>query len=469
MKDIRVQTVSLQPEANYNASQAMPTSEIGYFPDDYIQYNTPQNNNEQYTNRDDRYPLNLIETLRESNTATAVYTTRARFIYGSGCADEEMGNLVINPLTGDTLNDLVKDLSKDAAKQKQNYLFIKLDGNRKGIYSIQRISPQNARLKKPNSSNQVTKVYYSPYAFGTRDTRSEGMGKIKGYPFYSETKTSPNQVYYYNFDREYNEYYPYPFSKTQFELFQTDAQITRFHFNNLKNNFFGGAMISIVGDPNKQVRTGTDSEDNPIMSSWGDVMAKELGRTKAGAENAGNMTIIWSNPDSPQNSQAPTIQPITSNNQADIFSKTQEDVTDNIARVAEVPTILANIQVAGKLGNTEELLNSVDLLIASTDSERRAIERILRPLLMRMPEYSKKWKGEDFIIQPPSMIRNIPDRVWQEMSKEARLDFIRKNFSIEIEDDVKKEEVNPNPQIEKEEEKQKILEEETRAIINKYK
>lgn len=443
-KDIVVQHISLNKVASAYEAKSNPVitekDEVG----GYIRYSDLET-------RNDRYTLTLLETIRSSNTATALYNTRARFVAGSGAANIEMGEFIVNPKDDTTLNDMINVLSKDLTKQNQLYIWIKLNKPKSDIFSLDRIAPQNGRLGLPDKSNKVSKVYFSPYVYGSRDARQEGFGKSKSKPFYDKEKRAPNQILYCNFDKEYNEYYPYPLDETQLDLFRTDAQITKFDHNNLKNNFFGGAIINLIGDPNEPIKNGEFDKDTgkALMEKRGDLMAKELGRNKVGADNAGNLTILWSLPThSDGKSQPPLVVPVESNTQANMFSATSASVTDNIARVVQVPTKLANIQVSGKLGgDTDALLNDIDLLIANTEPERRFIESKLNPLLARIPKFRDKFGDDKLVIQPLSMIRNIPDKIWGALTIKEKRDFIRKNFSIEMsEEDIEEEMVDPKVQ-----------------------
>ena len=286
-KDILIQTIPLNVEAKYEAKSAPVEAEENQVYK-YLKYSDSKS---YYGHTNDRYPLTLLETIRSSNTATALYNTRSRFVAGSGASNEEMGEFIVNPSDGTTLNDLINILSKDYTKQKQGFIWIK-SNQLDGIYSLDRIAPQNARLGLPNSANKVSRVHYSVHAFGSEDFNNGK--KVPSKPFYDPLKRAPNQILYVNLDKEYNEYNPYPLSETQFQLFRTDAQLTSFNYNNLKNNFFGGAIINLVGNPNKQVPTGNkDDNGNDITESYGDVMARELGRNKVGSDNAGNLTILW--------------------------------------------------------------------------------------------------------------------------------------------------------------------------------
>ena len=125
-----------------------------------------------YYAHNDRYPLTLQECVRDSHTATAIARTKSNFVYGSGAANQDMGKMVVNPDTGMTLNDLLRNLSPDLVKQEQFYLWIKLNEFREQIYSLERTSPTNTRLGKPNRSNKIASCIYSPFAFGTRDYNS---------------------------------------------------------------------------------------------------------------------------------------------------------------------------------------------------------------------------------------------------------------------------------------------------------
>ena len=428
-----IQDIPFAPEvkAEYQAMQGQTIDDLDWR-NEYILYN--------FEGLDDRYPLTLLETIRSSNTAKAITNTLARFIAGSGCSNDEMGEFIVNPNTGLTVNDLIKEYSNDIAKQEQIYSFVKLGSFKDKIFSIDRIAPQRARLGKPNAKNVVSKVFYSPYSFGTLDCLNN-QELVKNLPFYSEKVRATNQINYFNFNREYNEYYPYPLDLKQFELFRTDAQITEFNYNNLKNNFFGGATITMAGDPTKQIPTGKyDDEGQPIMKSWGDIVAEEISRTDLGSENAGKLKMIWVQTSPVDGAVNPAITPFTSNTQADIFTQTLRDVVDNIARVYNVPPILANIQVSGKLGNTEELLNSIDLLIAVTEDRRRTLEKYLNPMLKRLVKWKEKFGEDGITIQPFSMLRSLPNFVWSELSRKQKIEFIRDNFSIEIQEDEIKEE-----------------------------
>jgi hypothetical protein len=174
---------------------------------------------------------------------------------------------------------------------------------------------------------------------------------------------------------------------------------------------------------------------------------------------------VWTQTTSGGDSTAPVIQPLTSNTQADIFSTTLNDVVDNIARFWGVPPILANIQVSGKLGNTEELLNSIDLLSSITKPYRKTLENQLNPILERLVGFKEKFKDEKLVIQPVSLVRTLPDFVWTEMDRESRLNFIKDNFDIEIEESDIDESMD-KPIIDKK--LQEESESEVKSIMNKY-
>jgi hypothetical protein len=386
----------------------------------HIRYNLTGSNK-------DTYSLDLIDAIRSSTTASAIYRTKASFVSGSGCSNPLMGRFITDKIKDQKLNGLITDLANDVVKHKQIYILIRMASNG-FIGSIERLSPQNCRLTLPVNNN-VTHVKYSGLPFGSSDF---DINKTATYPLYDVNSVEPLQIYYHNFDKEYNDFYPYPLSETQFKLFKSDTQITNFNYSNLTSGFFGGAFISMTGNPLKQVATADkDSDGNIVTENYGDVVAREISRNDLGADNAGNLKIIWNQ--SEREGGAPAlITQIESNNNSDLYSKTLADIIDNIARFIGVPTILANIQVSGKLGATNEVLNSIDLLIAHTENDRVNIENIINKLIVRFFDWHELFQDELINIQPLSLVKSLPDFAWSVLTLEEQRVFVKDNFNISM-------------------------------------
>lgn len=386
----------------------------------HIRYNTIGNKN-------DSYSIDLVDAIRSSTTASAIYRTKASFVSGSGCSNPLMGRFITDKIKDQKLNSLITDLANDVVKHKQIYILVRM-ATGGFIGSIERLAPQNCRLMLPKNNN-VTHVKYSGFPFGTIDF---DINLTTTYPLYDPLSLEPLQIYYHNFDKEYNDFYPYPLSETQFKLFKSDTQITNFNFSNLTSGFFGGAFISMTGNPLKQVPTGQVDEDgNPITRNYGDVVAEEIARTDLGADNAGNLKLLWNQ--SERDGGAPAlITQIESNNNSDLYSKTLGDIIDNIARFIGVPTILANIQVSGKLGATNEVLNSIDLLIAHTENDRVSIENIINKLIVRFYDWKELFQDELINIQPLSLVKSLPDFAWAVLTLQEQRVFVKDNFNISM-------------------------------------
>jgi hypothetical protein len=135
--------------------------------------------------------------------------------------------------------------------------------------------------------------------------------------------------------------------------------------------------------------------------------------------------------------QMPEIQAFPSSTNHELFIALQQLTIDNISITTKVPPILANIQVAGKLGNSQEIVNSVKLMYQRVNKKQRKLERAYKELLtgfLNAPIVN------ELTIRNINPVDVIPPEVWASLTLSEQRKFIENNYDIELEETVVKEE-----------------------------
>jgi hypothetical protein len=142
---------------------------------------------------------------------------------------------------------------------------------------------------------------------------------------------------------------------------------------------FISAVLNIPGNGSDKVPVKWDETGKPSeYKTRAELLDEQLSDIATGSENAGSLLVNWTR-DSAGNAATFSSPANIANDQ--LFLNLETSVVDKIARVVRVPPILANIQVAGRLGVTQEIKNAMNLLTEQTRKERFTLENILQSIL----------------------------------------------------------------------------------------
>lgn len=391
----------------------------------------------------DRYPLDLINAIYDSDTARSLYETYSRFIIGSGFSIEELNDLPANKQ--DSLLK-VASLAADQLAMLKACAFHVITNEVGETISFTVLPVEGMRMCIPDdrNSNVITHVKYNPY-WG--DARRRTLRDDITYPLWDndlikrqaiikehrekhKATQFPGFVYYYFEGKPLNYFYPKPLSLNNMNLLKVDARITQFHESNLAKNMFISAVLNIPGNGSDKVPVKWDETGKPSeYKTRAELLDEQLSDIATGSENAGSLLVNWTR-DSAGNAATFSSPANIANDQ--LFLNLETSVVDKIARVVRVPPILANIQVAGRLGATQEIKNAMHLLNEQTKKERMSLSMALSHILPAKITASLPPEGIDF--KPLNITTDMADKHFEALLPNEKREYISKTYDIELEE-----------------------------------
>lgn len=362
------------------------------------------------------FPNTLIDSVDLSPTGTACLTTYIDFLKGDGLDNADLGKAKCNS-AGETFNSLNEKICQNMGMFFGQYLLLKYSANGR-VTEIFSLSYESCRLGERDKENKITSVFYNPY-YGTQ-AYNENIDKDQRYHIFNpsavleqiqqEGPLFKGQVL---FLREYQPGkpdYPIPDYYAGIDWFHADAGIAGFHKSNIKNNFLMSILLKVIGDPNA-IGNSENGKKNK------DLLKEDLETNFSGPDNAGKAIIFWA-----KNKEAfPSLESFPTSQNDKLFVAVEGIITDHIARVTKVPPIIANIQVAGKLGGSQEVLNSIDLLKHRVAGKQRLIEDMFNDLIFPIAEKNllpKQASGEPVVYGISSFTASsiVPDILLDELT-----------------------------------------------------
>jgi hypothetical protein len=276
------------------------------------------------------YPFFLLDLFNRSAKHNAICTQKGAYIAGQGWS---VPNLIANR-QGETFDSILKKIALDVTIFGGYCLQIIWNRAFTGIAEVYHMD-----FSKVRRSVDREIFYYSNTWLKYRPDVSE-------YPSFGVVNKlkQPIQLFYYQEYRPMQESYPLPDYMGALKWIELDTEISNFHLNNVKNNFWGGALISFNG------AVPTEEEQKIIV----DKVTEKF----TGSDNAGSLVITFSD----GKERAPTIDRVPVDNldkQFDILNKTLQTEVFTGHRVTS--PMLFGIKTEGQLGGRAELLESNEL------------------------------------------------------------------------------------------------------------
>lgn len=386
------------------------------------------------------FPQRLLETINASPVGKACVETIVDFIQGDGLADAELAKAKINKRH--TFSDLHRKLSGDLGRLKGFAVVVQYNHELKKA-QFQYIPVKYCRLGEPDSTGWVSEIIYNPY-YGvnqSEDKRSEDVI----YPVYdpspevvsNQIKRLGNdfkgQIFFYGDEGAYDDddYYPYPnywgdYKGGGNKWFKIDAKIANFHERNISNNFLQSILLKMIGDPDEEIITGKNADGTDQVTTVGESFDEAMNDSFSGDDNGGKVMVLWSK----VKEEFPEITQFPTNSNHELFLALQTLTTDQISIATKVPRILANIATAGKLGDSQEFKNATRYMQKTVKSEQQILEDTYRELIT-----GSVFTGfKDFNIRNSNVPDEIPDNVWNVLTVEEKRKWIKKNYSIELDE-----------------------------------
>jgi hypothetical protein len=312
--------------------------------------------------KDNNFPQELIKAVQSSPIANACVETHAKFLYGDG--------LYFETPTGEE-TDFSRKLSEvfnesmfqricyDMAYFESLGLIMKWDLNG-FLKSVKSQDFSTIRLGIPNKDFEITFAKLSSnWQQETKDRRYKAVpidlyndietkAKISNYntnSLYEDFSKWNGTLKYIRRYKPGQVYYSQPKYASALKWIYADGQIQNFHANNIDNSF---APAFIVYVPYKL--TGEDENGKDMKESLREYIADRL----TGADNGGKFAIL----DGSSKEGSIQIIPFSQSTSHEMYITLSNLIRDHIATAFQVPSILAGIQVSGKLGTAKEIADS---------------------------------------------------------------------------------------------------------------
>jgi hypothetical protein len=312
--------------------------------------------------KDNNFPQELIKAVQSSPIANACVETHAKFLYGDGLYFETPTGKETDfskKLTEVFNESMFQRICYDMAYFESLGLIMKWDLNG-FLKSVKSQDFSTIRLGIPNKDFEITFAKLSSnWQQETKDRRYKAVpidlyndietkAKISNFidnSLYDEFSNWNGTLKYIRRYKPGQVYYSQPKYASALKWIYADGQIQNFHANNIDNSF---APAFIVYVPYKL--TGVDENGKDMKDSLRDYISDRL----TGADNGGKFAIL----DGSSKEGSIQIIPFSQSTSHEMYITLSNLIRDHIATAFQVPSILAGIQVSGKLGTAKEIADS---------------------------------------------------------------------------------------------------------------
>ena len=321
---------------------------------------------------DNNYPSYLVGLMNTSSKHNSLLTKKVNMAVGGGFKDNPALEEFFNNVEGsEDLNDIVFKIGWDLFLYGGYSLAVTWSKDKTKIVRIKYIPFDKVRIAADDEEN-------SRIVKGTEKGKSYFL--ISGdWQQYRKDKYKPelissfNGVYYEDateliYHTEYRagvDYYTHPSYISSIDWIELDREIANFHLSSVHNGFTPSMIISFKG--------GIPSEEERKQ------VKKNLEKQYAGTDNASSVFVTFSE----NGDTAPEFIPINLNASDDRFIQLEEQIQQNIIVGHGASPIVAGIAVAGKLGASNEVIESEQIFQRNViDKRQKAIERSFNSILV---------------------------------------------------------------------------------------
>lgn len=313
--------------------------------------------------KSNNFPQEIVKIIQQSPIANACVETHAKFLYGDGLYFETPEGQTpdfANKLKAIFNESFYQTICYDMAYFEALGLIQKWDLNGK-LTNVKQQDFSTIRLGIPNEKD--FEITYAMISANWQEENKNKRYKAVRIDLYDDIQTK-FKIDKYNTNNEIEEfqkwlgtllyirrykpgqmYYSQPKFTSALKWIYADGQIQNFHANNIDNSFAPAFIVKV-----NYKLTGLDEDGVPMKESLRNYISEKL----TGADNGGKFAIL----DGQTKDGAIEIIPFTQSTSHEMYITLQSLIRDNIATAFQVPPVLANIQVAGKLGTAKEIADA---------------------------------------------------------------------------------------------------------------
>lgn len=360
---------------------------------------------------DDDLPNRTVEAVNDSGTARAAVMRKHQFLVGHGLPADIAG---IKVNDNQTLEQLVDQLALMASYMEG--FCIQVLFNNEGKHGEYRSIPVQTIRRRYDGGF----LYDPSYGQEEFSLYRNGRNNAARVPEYGTTKTPQQRrhlvaeqikkygkqlgefLYVYTPGvGPFYEQYAIPSYFSGIDDIKADASLSRLELRNISNGFNTGVIISTgpIDD------TMADENNKTAYDRFRDDMENFVG------EDAAAIMHIMSATDGAM----AQVSRIDVDKLMDATENSTERLAKKICRHMGVPPVLIGIETAGKLGNSQELVNMMKLFDLSLSRERLKIEDAFKLLI---PELADKFK-----IEPLRLFTDWPPEILALMTEGEKRDL----------------------------------------------
>ncbi len=325
-----------------------------YFSNGYIRYGA-----------DNLFPNKLIDLYYSSPLHKACVDLKTSLLSGDGYiindtlnpAKKASTELWLDNISGNKdVTTLINELSTDLSLFGNYYLLITWNAEFTKIVKIERLPAFGVRLMTSSDTNDITEIFYCK---DWKFVNNKKSTTVKKYPAFNILERSSREQVYVGLTQLIdNRPYVLPNYTAALNSIAANAAISLFQVSIVDNSFNPGMSIKFFKKPS------SPEEKAKIVQG--------IKSEYAGKRNSGKVLILFSD----GKELAPEIAPIETSQLDKQYTVLETSIENSIVYGhGIINPALVGIQIAGKLGNTEELKNSFLLQEKlKTKNERKLIE-----------------------------------------------------------------------------------------------
>jgi len=311
------------------------------------------------------FPQELSELSRAASTHRAILSTKVTFTVGEGLKtnDESLGEFLqdVNAF-GESMDDVARKVLSDYWKIGNGYLEVVVG---KGYLNFFHQDGTTARIHKNGRS-----ILLHPDWEHARRTPE----KIRKVPVYPDFKKEDNgniyrtMIHFSDYESTYY-YYGMPDYVAALDHIKIANQIGKYNLTRFKNSFMPSAIIELSADMGEDEAQDFIDDAVSKLTGEGD-NSKILFIAKNGDGDATKVNVINDTSDGS-------------------FMELQTITNDNIISAHRWNPALSGIQVAGSLGNNQQILTIYDIIMSTVIKEpQEMFLKQIKKILKNEREYN---------------------------------------------------------------------------------
>lgn len=349
-----------------------------------------------------KLPQEITKVFLASPTARRCWLKLKKFIQADGFADRTAAAVQVNPRQ--KADDLLPLLAWDAVpfgialRVKYNLAHEVAEVYHVPFHTVRKLDDGrfevNVTLGSDNYKADQTEV------LDAFDPDEEAVARALA-QIGIDNKPQPGQILYLFEETSAHPHYPEPAAWAGKEDMLSDAEIPKADHHAIRKRVKPNMGLFIPGD------IDDTNQDEEGKTDWDRI--EETAKQLTDPEGEGDVAVF----NGATKEDAPQLFSIDSMKSALSMDQKSETICKRVCRHFGLHPSLIGMDTAGQLGNTQQLLNIIQLTQQEVLDAQGMIQRAFKQL----------WPSLDWTVSSLSILKAVPDQVWQTMTEEERRNF----------------------------------------------